>query len=86
MDYGFLGEMESEEHRVESCVGHPGTETQDDVGNAGTEKGNGVSLDRKESSEDSSINFGHNRDTLRCDSEPAIEAVARGNRTSSPRR
>ena len=35
----------------ESCAGHPGTETRDDVGYAGSEKGNGVSLDRKESSE-----------------------------------
>ena len=33
MDYGFLGESESED-RVRSCAGHPGTETQDDVGNA----------------------------------------------------
>ena len=34
----------------ESCVGHPGTETQDDVGYAGSEALNGVPLDRKESS------------------------------------
>ena len=35
MDYGFLGIRGS----CESCAGHPGTETQDDVGYAGTEKG-----------------------------------------------
>ena len=34
-----------------SCAGHPRTETQDDVGHAGSEKGNGVPLDRKESGE-----------------------------------
>ena len=33
------------------CAGHPRTETQDDVGNAGSEKANGVPLDRKESGE-----------------------------------
>ena len=34
-----------------SCAGHPGTETQDDAGYASSEKRNGVSLGRKESSE-----------------------------------
>ena len=48
MNYGFLGERESEEQA--SCAGHPRTEPQDDVGNAGSEKRNGVPLDRKESS------------------------------------
>ena len=46
------------------------------MGYAGTEKGNGVSLNRKQSSEVHD-QLGHNRVTLRCDNEPAIEALAR---------
>ena len=34
-------------------------------------------MDRKREQQDSLINFGHNTVTLRCDNEPAIEAVAR---------
>ena len=49
MDYGFLGE--GIRGSSASCAGHPGTETQDDVGFAGSEERNGVPLDRKESSE-----------------------------------
>ena len=49
MDYGFLGEKESED-RV-SPVLVIWERRQDDVGYAGSERRNGVSLDRKESSE-----------------------------------
>ena len=60
----------------ESCAGHPGTETQDDVGNAGSEKGNGISQDCKRTAKFID-KLGHNRVALRCDTEPAIEALAR---------
>ena len=50
MDYG-VSWREGIRGSCESCAGHPGTETQDDVGNAVSEKRKGVSLDRKESSE-----------------------------------
>ena len=46
------------------------------MGYAGTEKGNGVSLDRKRAAKFID-QLGHNRVTLRCDNEPAIEALPR---------
>ena len=49
MDNGFLGESESEGHVSPVLVIRE--QRQDDVGNAGYEKGHRVPLDRKESSE-----------------------------------
>ena len=54
MDYGFLGERDSEE------------QVSDDVGNAGSEE------------RDVAKKLGHNGVTLRCDSELAVDALARG--------
>ena len=73
LDYGFLGERESEGQVSLVLVGHSCKETRNDVGDAGSQNWNGISLDR----------IGYNRVTLRCDNEPAIEAL---NRTSTPRR
>ena len=59
-----------------SCAGHPRTETQDDVGHAGSAKGTEFPWIAKRAARFID-QLGHNRVTLRCDNEPAIEAVAR---------
>ena len=78
MDYGFLGGRESEE-QVTLVRGHPRTETQDDVGDAGSKKRNGISLDSMESSEGSLTISGSGATTSRR------LRHWRGKRTSSPR-
>ena len=84
---GFLGDRESRRARV-SCSGHPRTETQYDVGNAGSERREQSSFGSQREQRGSFDQLGHNRVTLRCDNEPANEALAReigqeGNQTES---
>ena len=71
--FGFL---ERRNPRIESCAGHPRTETQDDVGWLVPRKGTEFPWIAKRAAKFIE-QFGHNRVTLRCDNEPAIEALAR---------
>ena len=76
MDYGFLGEREGEEQMSLVLVirerRHKMTWSML-VPSQGTE----FPVDRKESGEFFIDQLGHRRVTLRCDNEPAIEALAR---------
>ena len=59
----------------EFCAGHPGTETQDDVGYAGSEKTEFPWIAKRAAKFIDQL--GHIRVTLRCENEPVIEALAR---------
>ena len=72
MDYGFFGEGIC---RVSRAV-HPRMEAQHEVGDVGSEEGNGFSWIAKRAPR-FIYQLGHNTVTLRCDNELAIEAVAK---------